>query len=250
MTETTRPTSVRVIADPTPGAHRTDSDDLCWWLPIIGPTASALAFLLRPPRRPRRDLLGDRRPGPHGRPGRQPLEAVAEPRPAPPLPRGHVRRPPTRSRSGCGCRRSATASSPTCPQSMAAAYRPAADAPPDADLTAERRWPGIARPPAPGRQRRCRPAGGCGGCVGAPGRSSPLAALGAKPFGLTGRSSPTPPCRGEPALPGANEGDLMNTVTVSGWLHADPVIERVGDLAVCELRLAVERPGPDRRTEL
>ena len=40
----------------------------------------------------------------------------------------------------------------------------------------------------------------------------------------------------------------MNTVTVSGWLHADPVIEHVGDLVVCELRLAVERPAgrPDR----
>ena len=34
----------------------------------------------------------------------------------------------------------------------------------------------------------------------------------------------------------------MNTVTVSGWLHADPVSEHVGDLAVCELRLVVERP--------
>ena len=46
MTETTRPTTVRVIADHTPGAHRTDSEDLWWWLPIIGPTGSALAFLL------------------------------------------------------------------------------------------------------------------------------------------------------------------------------------------------------------
>jgi hypothetical protein len=45
MTETTRPTTVRVIADHTPGAHRTDSEDLWWWLRIIGPTASALAFL-------------------------------------------------------------------------------------------------------------------------------------------------------------------------------------------------------------
>ena len=34
----------------------------------------------------------------------------------------------------------------------------------------------------------------------------------------------------------------MNTVTVSGWLHADPVIEHVGDLAVCELQLATEAP--------
>ena len=46
MTETTRPPTVRVIADHTPGTHRTDSEDLWWWLPIIGPTASALAFLL------------------------------------------------------------------------------------------------------------------------------------------------------------------------------------------------------------
>ena len=46
MTETTRSPMVRVIADHTPGVHRTDSDDLwAWWLPIIGPTASALAFL-------------------------------------------------------------------------------------------------------------------------------------------------------------------------------------------------------------
>ena len=41
----------------------------------------------------------------------------------------------------------------------------------------------------------------------------------------------------------------MNTVTVTGWLQSDPMTEHVGDLAVCELRLAVERPGPDRRTE-
>jgi hypothetical protein len=47
MTETTRPRVVRVIADHTPGVHRTDSDDLwAWWLPIIGPTPSTLAYLL------------------------------------------------------------------------------------------------------------------------------------------------------------------------------------------------------------
>lgn len=34
----------------------------------------------------------------------------------------------------------------------------------------------------------------------------------------------------------------MNTVTVSGWLHADPVNEHVGDLAVCELKLITEAP--------
>jgi single-stranded DNA-binding protein len=37
---------------------------------------------------------------------------------------------------------------------------------------------------------------------------------------------------------------------VTGWLQSDPMTEHVGDLAVCELRLAVERPRPDRRTEL
>jgi hypothetical protein len=46
MTEMTRPSTVRVIADHTPGPHRTDSDDLwTWWLPVIGPTASVLAYL-------------------------------------------------------------------------------------------------------------------------------------------------------------------------------------------------------------
>ena len=29
----------------TPGAHRTDSDDIWWWLPILGPTATVLAYL-------------------------------------------------------------------------------------------------------------------------------------------------------------------------------------------------------------
>jgi single-stranded DNA-binding protein len=33
----------------------------------------------------------------------------------------------------------------------------------------------------------------------------------------------------------------MNTVTVSGWLNADPVIERFGDVTIGELRLVVER---------
>jgi single-stranded DNA-binding protein len=35
----------------------------------------------------------------------------------------------------------------------------------------------------------------------------------------------------------------MNTVTVSGRLAADPVIERFGDMAISELRVAVERPA-------
>jgi hypothetical protein len=46
MSNTTRPNLVRVTADHAPGVHRTDSDDLwAWWLPVIGPTASAVAFL-------------------------------------------------------------------------------------------------------------------------------------------------------------------------------------------------------------
>jgi hypothetical protein len=45
MTDTTRPSVVRVIADAAPGVHRTDSDEIAWWLPVIGPTASALAFI-------------------------------------------------------------------------------------------------------------------------------------------------------------------------------------------------------------
>jgi hypothetical protein len=31
MTDTTRPSRVRVIADPTPGVRRTDSDEIFWW---------------------------------------------------------------------------------------------------------------------------------------------------------------------------------------------------------------------------
>jgi hypothetical protein len=45
MSDSTRPDRIRVIADPTPGPHRTDSDDFLWWLPILGPTASILAFV-------------------------------------------------------------------------------------------------------------------------------------------------------------------------------------------------------------
>ena len=45
MTDTTRPDLLRVIADDTSGVHRTDSEDICWWLPVIGPTATVLAYL-------------------------------------------------------------------------------------------------------------------------------------------------------------------------------------------------------------
>ena len=43
---TTRPERIIVIADHTPGPHQTDTEDNWWWLPVIGPTATALAFLL------------------------------------------------------------------------------------------------------------------------------------------------------------------------------------------------------------
>jgi hypothetical protein len=45
MSDATRPDRILVIGDPTPGPHRTDSDELLWWLPIVGPTACALAFV-------------------------------------------------------------------------------------------------------------------------------------------------------------------------------------------------------------
>jgi hypothetical protein len=34
----------------------------------------------------------------------------------------------------------------------------------------------------------------------------------------------------------------MNNATVSGWLHADPVSEQVGDQAVCEFQLVTQAP--------
>lgn len=43
---TTRPERIIAIADHTPGPHQTDTEDNWWWLPVIGPTATALAFLL------------------------------------------------------------------------------------------------------------------------------------------------------------------------------------------------------------
>ena len=43
---TIRPDHITVIADHTPGEHATDSDDFWWWLPVLGPSSSLLAFLL------------------------------------------------------------------------------------------------------------------------------------------------------------------------------------------------------------
>jgi hypothetical protein len=45
MSDAIRSDRIRVVADPTPGPHRTDTDEILWWLPILGPTASALAFI-------------------------------------------------------------------------------------------------------------------------------------------------------------------------------------------------------------
>jgi hypothetical protein len=42
----TRPERLIVVADHTPGVHQADSEQFAWWLPVIGPTASALAFTL------------------------------------------------------------------------------------------------------------------------------------------------------------------------------------------------------------
>ncbi len=190
MTETTRPTTVRVIADHTPGAHRTDSEDLWWWLPIIGPTAGVLAFLLA-----RHAATGEtcwptddlaRMVGLAGNRSKLWLS----------LDRLHRFRVATFvSTDTLTIRLWLPALSDRqlahLPASMAAAYRPARRH----RLTNHR--PGVAGAIRPPRGERGPPLpprrGGCGGCVGAPVRSSPLAALGAEPFGLTGRSPPTRP---------------------------------------------------------
>ncbi len=46
MTASARPELLRVSGDPAPGPHRVDSDDMWWWLPWLGPTATLLAHLL------------------------------------------------------------------------------------------------------------------------------------------------------------------------------------------------------------
>lgn len=43
---TTRPARLIVTADRRPGAHVADSDDVWWWLPILGPTATVLVYNL------------------------------------------------------------------------------------------------------------------------------------------------------------------------------------------------------------
>ena len=253
MTETTRPTSVRVIADHTPGVHRTDSDDL--WLVAADhrpdrqrpgvPASPATPPTARPAGRPS-DLA--RMVGLAG--NRSKLWLSLER-----LHRFHVATFVSTDTLTIRLWLPALTDRQLArlPESMAAAYRPR--------RRTHRLTPTDCRAPAAGSRPaaragrhagRCRPAGGCGGCVAAPGRSSP-SFLGAKPFGLTGRSSSTPPCKGEPpSRVSERKETVMNTVTVSGWLQADPVTEHVGDLAVCELRLAVERPGPrpaDRRRD-
>ena len=46
MSTTERPDRLHVCRDTTPGPHRTDSSDIEWWLPVIGPTATILAVTL------------------------------------------------------------------------------------------------------------------------------------------------------------------------------------------------------------
>jgi hypothetical protein len=41
-----RPDHLHVCSDTTPGVHQTDSPDIEWWLPVIGPTAAVLAQTL------------------------------------------------------------------------------------------------------------------------------------------------------------------------------------------------------------
>ena len=41
-----RPDRLIVVADHTHGPHQTDSDQITWWLPVIGPTATVLAVTL------------------------------------------------------------------------------------------------------------------------------------------------------------------------------------------------------------
>jgi hypothetical protein len=41
-----RPDHLHVCADTAPGVHATDSVEIEWWLPIIGPTAAVLAQIL------------------------------------------------------------------------------------------------------------------------------------------------------------------------------------------------------------
>jgi hypothetical protein len=43
---TVRPDRLIVVADHTPGAHQADSEQIGWWLPVIGPTATTLAYTL------------------------------------------------------------------------------------------------------------------------------------------------------------------------------------------------------------
>ena len=45
MNTLTRPQTIHVCRDTTAGTHRTDSDEIAWWLPVIGPTATVLARL-------------------------------------------------------------------------------------------------------------------------------------------------------------------------------------------------------------
>lgn len=46
MSISTRPSTLHVHLDRTRGPHRTDSEEVFWWLPVLGPTSTVLAYLL------------------------------------------------------------------------------------------------------------------------------------------------------------------------------------------------------------
>jgi hypothetical protein len=46
MPPTARPDHLTAVLDLTPGRHPTDSPEIGWWLPVIGPTATVLAATL------------------------------------------------------------------------------------------------------------------------------------------------------------------------------------------------------------
>ena len=46
MSTISRPDRLIVVTDPTPGVHRTDSPEIAWWLPLVGPTGTCLAVVL------------------------------------------------------------------------------------------------------------------------------------------------------------------------------------------------------------
>jgi hypothetical protein len=82
MDTTVLPDRLRVCFDTTPGAHRTDSDDIFWWLPIIGPTATVLAYTLTRHTARTGTAWDTHRACPADRTRRQPIEAARQSQPS------------------------------------------------------------------------------------------------------------------------------------------------------------------------